>query len=209
MTPPSENRDTRQAILDAAAVIFARYGIRRARMDDIANTASLSRATVYNYFDNKEALFGALIEQQLSNVLVEMKAALEGPGDLWARVESAIHVQAVAPFKRLEGVHADEIMDATRRIAGGFTARSTREVRRLYAATLQSAADRGEIVINGTTAKELAELIHLSLRGFRSDGFDSRRFSARVRTLVTVLDRATRPRPTPSRSTKPRRKGAR
>ncbi|MFD1812191.1 TetR/AcrR family transcriptional regulator [Rhodococcus gannanensis] len=48
--------DARAAILAAAEECFARFGIAKTTMEDVAKAASMSRATVYRYFADREAL---------------------------------------------------------------------------------------------------------------------------------------------------------
>ncbi|MEV5651936.1 helix-turn-helix domain-containing protein [Nocardia sp. NPDC052254] len=48
--------DTRSAILTAAESCFARLGIAGTTMEDVARAASSSRATVYRYFADRDAL---------------------------------------------------------------------------------------------------------------------------------------------------------
>ncbi len=52
----------RRQLLQAALDEFYERSFAGARMDDIARRAGLSKATIYLYFDSKEALFIALIE---------------------------------------------------------------------------------------------------------------------------------------------------
>ncbi len=47
---------TREALIDAAARLFAERGVERTTMDDIAAAADTSRTSVFNYFGYKEAL---------------------------------------------------------------------------------------------------------------------------------------------------------
>jgi AcrR family transcriptional regulator len=53
----------RSQILEAASIVFNRMGYDGASMNDIAAEAGVSKPTLYVYFDNKEALFGALITE--------------------------------------------------------------------------------------------------------------------------------------------------
>src|SRR5579872_5011910 len=53
---------SRERILDAAMETFARYGYRRASMDQVADTADLTRQALYHHFESKEALFRAVVE---------------------------------------------------------------------------------------------------------------------------------------------------
>jgi AcrR family transcriptional regulator len=52
----------RQQLLDAAAWTFARKGYRAAAVSDIIDRAHVARGTFYLYFDSKEQVFLAIIE---------------------------------------------------------------------------------------------------------------------------------------------------
>ncbi len=54
--------DKRQDIIRAAMDEFQAQGFDGARMDRVAERAGVSKRTVYNHFDSKEALFGAISE---------------------------------------------------------------------------------------------------------------------------------------------------
>jgi len=57
-------RDERPAELIAAAVrLFAERGFAGTRLEDVAASAGVSKATVYLYFESKEQLFEAVIRQ--------------------------------------------------------------------------------------------------------------------------------------------------
>ena len=58
----SKSDTKRQTILDAAKAVFEEMGYERASMAEVAARAGSSKATLYNYFESKEALFFALIE---------------------------------------------------------------------------------------------------------------------------------------------------
>mgnify|MGYP000282730042 CR=1 FL=1 len=53
----------RSLLLEAALDEFFERGFSAARMSDIAKRAELSKGTLYLYFDSKETLFQALIEE--------------------------------------------------------------------------------------------------------------------------------------------------
>jgi TetR/AcrR family transcriptional regulator of autoinduction and epiphytic fitness len=54
------------AILDGAIDVFIEMGFELASMDKIAETAGVSKRTVYNHFGSKENLFQAIVEDFLS-----------------------------------------------------------------------------------------------------------------------------------------------
>jgi AcrR family transcriptional regulator len=53
----AETADTRERILEAAALCFARFGIAKTTLGDVAREAGVARVTVYRQFVDKEALF--------------------------------------------------------------------------------------------------------------------------------------------------------
>ncbi|MCQ4041196.1 TetR family transcriptional regulator [Streptantibioticus rubrisoli] len=75
---------TRQALLDAAAALFAERGFERATVRDIAARAGVNQALLFRYFGSKKALFGEVLErngrEQLSATAPEslLEAALRG-----------------------------------------------------------------------------------------------------------------------------------
>jgi AcrR family transcriptional regulator len=53
----------RQHILDAAAKMFSERGFNRTSIRDIANAAGVADGTIYNVFENKEAVLMALVDR--------------------------------------------------------------------------------------------------------------------------------------------------
>jgi AcrR family transcriptional regulator len=52
-------------ILDAALDVFESRGLSGARLEEIAEEAGISKGTIYLYFENKEALFRAVVERTI------------------------------------------------------------------------------------------------------------------------------------------------
>jgi AcrR family transcriptional regulator len=61
-------------ILDAALVVFGESGFARAKIEDVARIAGVSKGTVYLYFDSKEALFREMVRAKIVAVLAEAEA---------------------------------------------------------------------------------------------------------------------------------------
>jgi AcrR family transcriptional regulator len=90
---------TRQAILDAAMNAFLAKGLHDTSVDEIADAADVSRATLYQYFESKEQLFVELIRVAAGDLLgvirspAELGPTAEGYESLhrwlaeWARVQ--------------------------------------------------------------------------------------------------------------------------
>ncbi len=54
--------DKELRILEAASLLFARYGLRKTSMDEIAQQAGLGKGTIYLYFKSKEDLFARIVQ---------------------------------------------------------------------------------------------------------------------------------------------------
>ena len=99
-------------ILEAAAAVFARDGIRGARMGKIAEAAGCARATLYRYFPNKEALLHAYMAQVAKGFGEVLDDRLRGLHSLGDRLVEAVAVSVeliqeredVAPFFSEEGL---------------------------------------------------------------------------------------------------------
>lgn len=62
-------------ILDAAETVFSEKGYDRTSMDDIARTASLSRALLYVYFKDKAAIQMGIMQRAGQNLVERFKAS--------------------------------------------------------------------------------------------------------------------------------------
>lgn len=65
----------RQAILDGATRMFLTHGYRNVSMEKIAQAAPVSKATLYNHFDSKNALLAAVISELCGSLLQTMTQA--------------------------------------------------------------------------------------------------------------------------------------
>jgi len=71
-------KDARPGEIVAAALgVFAERGFAAARLDDIAARAGVSKAALYLYFDTKEALFRAVVQEALAPNLATVQAAAQ------------------------------------------------------------------------------------------------------------------------------------
>jgi AcrR family transcriptional regulator len=55
--------EKRKRLIDIAIQLFINHGIISVTMDELAKTAGMSKKTVYQYFDNKEILIEAVVDQ--------------------------------------------------------------------------------------------------------------------------------------------------
>ena len=71
-------------ILDAAAGLFAQHDAATVGMHEIARAAGCSRATLYRYFENREALHTAFVNREayrLNREIIDQISELDDPGE--------------------------------------------------------------------------------------------------------------------------------
>ena len=76
----SRGDQTRRALLDAARERFARDGFRRTSVADVSRDAGVGGTTAYVHYANKEALFFAAVDDDLSSLFDELGIVLVGGG---------------------------------------------------------------------------------------------------------------------------------
>jgi AcrR family transcriptional regulator len=79
MSPRVDPEERRAEILAAALRCFTRTGYNGTSMDDIVAESGLSKGTLYWHFENKRALFMALFDQIMENLVAPFQAVMD-PG---------------------------------------------------------------------------------------------------------------------------------
>lgn len=132
--PRAPDHDTqRQRILDAAVQAFAHSGYANASMSRLAAACGTSKASLYHYFPNKEALLFEALERYTRKLLAladrTLAAEPRGEPALRALVRAlmreyryshAVHVSLLQDVKYLGSAQADQIRGQERRIVERF-----------------------------------------------------------------------------------------
>ena len=107
---------SRRAILQAALVAFAQEGIAGARMDAIAAAAGVNKALLYYYFRDKEALYGAVLDDFFVRLLGRVTQALDGEGPAGERLltYARAHFDCIAESFHYARLFQGELMSAGR-----------------------------------------------------------------------------------------------
>jgi AcrR family transcriptional regulator len=69
---------TRQRLLDAAAVVFARRGIEGASLDEVAEAAGYTKGAIYSNFASKTDLIVALMERRITRQAAAAEVEFDG-----------------------------------------------------------------------------------------------------------------------------------
>jgi AcrR family transcriptional regulator len=77
LTPERRRAMTREHLLEAAAIVFARDGFHGASLDDIAATAGFTKGAVYSNFKSKEDLLLVLMDQHMTEQFADIVDSLD------------------------------------------------------------------------------------------------------------------------------------
>ena len=83
---PNVSVQRTQEVLEAATAVFAKLGFHKARMDDIAEEAGVSKGVLYFYFKSKDAIIEALLKHFFSGPLVKTRQILQTEGTVQERL---------------------------------------------------------------------------------------------------------------------------
>ena len=72
----TKSKPVRERLLDAAEGCLEQFGPQKTSMEDVARAAGMSRATVYRYFENRDALLLGVASRQAGNLATEAIAFL-------------------------------------------------------------------------------------------------------------------------------------
>ncbi|MCU1648421.1 MAG: putative HTH-type transcriptional regulator YdgC [Nocardia sp.] len=153
---------TRTALIAAAREVFERDGYLDARIADISKTAGMASGSFYTYFDNKEEVFAALVEQVQEEMLHPHVRARSGITDVRALIEAANrdyllsykrNARLMALFEQV--AHVDDNFRRMRVERGrAFVQRNARLIRELQESG-QAAADLDPMI----TAHALSSMV--------------------------------------------------
>ena len=82
---------------DAALLLFAEKGFKGVRMDDLADYLGISKKTLYNHFDSKDALLIFALEQKVEAILSMLERFFEdSQTDFISRLEEGLSAASSA-----------------------------------------------------------------------------------------------------------------
>lgn len=183
----------RAAILAGAETQFSQYGFRRTSMEDIARQTGISRASLYSYFDNKEAIFRglseALYEESIAKASVELHRG-RGSTPVATRVHRSLCGFYGRLYQMLESTpHGADIIEAGSRLSADIVQTYYERIEKLLAAELVFSSDAGEIDLKGAgvSAKAAAEMIRLSSGGLKQGSKSFTEYQRKLSKFLPLL----------------------
>jgi TetR/AcrR family transcriptional regulator len=170
------------AVLDATYHCFARHGVRRTTMEDIAAAAGMSRPAVYQHVRNKEDAFRRLAERLFAEARAAAQAAAGAAGALPDRLFGILGPK-LALTQRVfrDSPHATELLGADARLSADLDAAFTADLKRLVTGVLVDAG------VPRRDAREIAKLCVALTNGIEADRSDDRACTRRLHRGLTLL----------------------
>jgi TetR/AcrR family transcriptional regulator of autoinduction and epiphytic fitness len=78
---PEKTAQTRQAIVDAALAEFLENGFANATIESVAKRAGVAKGLIYRYFEAKEALFSAVVQQEIVHAHIDVDDSKRAAGE--------------------------------------------------------------------------------------------------------------------------------
>jgi AcrR family transcriptional regulator len=158
-----ENVEKLEEILTEAKRRFGLYGFERTTMQEIAGGFSMSKASLYYYFPDKESLFRAVIEreQDLFFALISRKLSKqETAGEMLREFVKQRHIH-FKKFVNLNIFRYSKLAKIRPHISATFLNFRERETQVVFA-VLQSGIDSGEFKCRDSlkTATLFLDLLH-------------------------------------------------
>ncbi len=111
--------DKEGRILKAATGLFAKYGLRKTTVDEIAKAAGVGKGTIYLFFSTKEDLFAAVVRREGAELLECVRAAVRKQSTAKEKLRTFIltRFQTIEELVTLHEVSTDVLAELRPEIA--------------------------------------------------------------------------------------------
>jgi AcrR family transcriptional regulator len=166
----------REALLEAAVGVFARYGFRKTSMDEVARAAGVSRQGLYLLFADKEELFRKALTYKLARQLSAAVIALSSTGDpLEARLIAACDEWA-GQFIGTMGADAADLMCASTSLAGDTLAHYEALFEKALTHAIEASPLLDFCTAAGVSPMDAAKALHATARGLKHGSHSRQEF---------------------------------
>jgi AcrR family transcriptional regulator len=157
----------RDALLEAAVGVFARYGFRKTSMNEVARAAGVSRQGLYLQFADKEELFRTAVTYKLSRQLSAALLALANDREPLERRLIAACDEWAGRFVGIAVTDAADLMCASTSLAGSTLAHYESQFERALSEAIGASALAGFCANSGFSPDDVARALHATVRGLK------------------------------------------
>src|ERR1700732_5306251 len=181
------------AIVLAALELFARYGYRKTSIDDIAQAAQVAKRTVYLHFENKAAVFLAILEYLGDQVRKRCAVAERAAGTAVGRLTGLLDAYFGMGFELFsKSEHMPELEETFSKLAQSRIGDLNTEYHGGLARFLRSLEKTGEIggPPAGLTVEQCVQILMRAAEGAKHDlkmQGDRKALERRLRELAVLV----------------------
>lgn len=188
-SPQGPADERRTALLQAAIQVFARYGYRKASMDEVARAAGLSRQGLYLHFPTKEILFREVVESLLTRALGAAQDALSDEArPIEERLVSAFDAMYGQYVETLGATpHLAELFETSARLVGPLIQQQECSFRRAVTELLARSGLGRLWAGAGLSAQDLADTLEAVAYGLKHRTSSRTDYRARIGRAVRLI----------------------
>lgn len=95
-----KNNPRKQQILKAAQKRFARHGLNKTSVEEIARDLRVGKATIYHYFESKEEIFYVVLQMEIDRFSEELKSIFSDNDTLFnTKLNTVLELKGHLPEK--------------------------------------------------------------------------------------------------------------
>lgn len=153
--------DRDRKLIEAARLVFARYGVAKTTMADIAREAGVARQTLYNAYAGKDEVLRAAVRLSMAETDAAVEEAWSACDGLGAHLDAFFRIGPLGwyDFARTSP-EAAELLEGVHRVAAEELAQAARDWTARFEALILSEVPEGHPV--AAQASELADFIYSS-----------------------------------------------
>jgi AcrR family transcriptional regulator len=180
------------AIVLAGLQLFTQYGYRKTSIDDIAQAAQVAKRTVYLHFENKAAVFLAILEYLGDQLRQECASAERAGGTAVDRLTGLLDAYFGMGFELFsKSEHMPELEETFSKLAQSRIGDLNTEYQERLARFLRSLQTAGEIgrPPQGLTVEEIVYILVRAAKGAKHDAKvqgDRKTLQQHLRKLATL-----------------------
>ncbi len=156
-----------ESILETAKKMFARYGLQKTSIDEIARMARVAKATIYNYFGSKARVYLEVLRQEMDEIVEKISSSVDqeiSPSDkliAFARAKFR-HMRGAINILNLDREGIEKLLPSEERIRNELFEREVE----IICSILREGAQKGVFHLNKDNVLLAARAIGHALRGF-------------------------------------------
>ena len=191
-----DDEERKENIIMAAHRLFARFGLKKTTMEEIAREAGVGKATIYKFFDGKEAVFSAVLRVNIERMLALMREAINSASTVRDKLGEPVKalVHHLRKQAREQGFNLD-VFPEMRSLVESEGMYFYDEAKTLLADVLRGGAKRGEVAVSDPV--RVADTVVTAFRGLETPNTyeaSDREITAKIDDLLELILKGIEPR---------------